>query len=63
LRHIFGHKLGFAFKRSALAPTCLQRKPFDEKVERLSLFGDQSYVAHLPVQTDRIEDLATSRGV
>jgi hypothetical protein len=28
-------------------------KPFDPKVERLSLFGDQSHVAHLPVQTAR----------
>ena len=29
LRHIFAHKLGFAFKRSALASTLHMEKPFD----------------------------------
>ena len=46
-----------------VSPIFLQIEPFGEKVERLSLCGDQSYVAHLPVQTDRIQNLAPNGSV
>lgn len=39
-RNIVRDKPGHGFKRSALIPILLQMKPFDPKVERLSLFGD-----------------------
>ena len=32
------------------APTCLNRKPFSQKTERLSLFYGESYVGDSPVQ-------------
>jgi hypothetical protein len=40
LCNVLGYKLSHGFKRSALIPTFLQRKPFDKKVERLFLCGD-----------------------
>ena len=41
-----------------VTPTILQIGPFGENVERLSLCGDETYVAQSTVQTNGIEYLA-----
>jgi hypothetical protein len=50
-------------RSNRVAPTILHWEPFGERVERLSLCGDETYVAQSAVQTHSVEDLPASGGV